>query len=82
MPKCTIEQIQLELVRLKAGGFRCAVVYLEAELAKRKASQKNTGRAITKDSKLHEQWRKASAKRREKLKAKTEEVDTDFDFGT
>jgi hypothetical protein len=72
MPKCSIEAIKDELAKLKAGGFKCAVAYLEMELKKRENS---TGKKAKNDTPKHRSWRKASAKYRLAHEAKDKQTD-------
>ena len=62
MPKCTAAQIEAELPKLREGGFKCAVAYLEIELRKRRTAK---GKTATNDSPKHKSWREASRKYRE-----------------
>jgi len=62
-PKCTVEQLEAELVKLKLGGFKCSVIYIENEIRKRKGAR---GRKATNDSPKHKKWREASKRYREK----------------
>jgi hypothetical protein len=66
MPKCTTQQIELELTKLEGSGLICAIAYLKAELARRKGSARNKGASVKHNDEKHKKWREASARYRGK----------------
>lgn len=64
MPKCTTDQIKLELSKLEGSGLVCAVIYLKAELKRREGSSLNTGRPVKDSTETRKKWREAKAVQR------------------
>lgn len=78
MPKCTTDEIKLELSKLEGSGLVCAIAYLKAELARREGSSRNKGAKQQHDDPKHRSWREAS-KRYRAAKKKAEPAYQPFD---